>query len=71
MSMMIHRHKKKENTTSKEEKLPFEPESYTRSEINQMNAADLQSIAIDIGIDDIFNINKAELKKIIIEKLGL
>lgn len=47
------------------------PPIYTKTEINRMSTADLQTLAMEQGIDNAFGITGAELKKLLIEKLGL
>lgn len=48
------------------------PESkYTKTEINRMSTADLQLLATEQGIDNAEELTGAELKKLLIEKLGL
>lgn len=47
------------------------PPIYTKTEINRMSTADLQTLAMEQGIDNAFEITGAELKKLLIEKLGL
>lgn len=45
--------------------------SYTKTEINRMTTADLQLLATEQGIDNAEELTGAELKKLLIEKLGL
>lgn len=45
--------------------------SYTKTEINRMPTADLQSLATEQGIENADEISGAELKKLLIEKFGL
>ena len=45
--------------------------SYTKTEINRMSTADLQSLAAEQGIENANEISGAELKKLLIEKFGL
>lgn len=45
--------------------------SYTRSDITRMPVAELRSLATKEGIENADNIAGAELKNILIEKLGL
>lgn len=57
-----------------EEPLPFTPEkeaTYTKTDINRMSADDLRKLASEMGVDGADGISGAELKKILIEKLGL
>lgn len=55
--------------------LPFvdvpQAKSYTKTEINRMSTAELKSFAKERGIDKAEDLTGAELKKILIEKLGL
>lgn len=44
---------------------------YTKTEINRMSTAELQSLAIENGIDGANDMTGAELKKVLIEKFGL
>lgn len=53
---------KAENTEKKE---------YTKTEINRMSTADLKSFAAENGIKDAELKSGSELKKLLIEKLGL
>jgi len=55
----------KENTETESEK------SYTKSEVNRMPLAKLKEVASEIGIDGTDEKTGGELKKLIIEKLGL
>lgn len=55
------------NTTS--ESSDFK--QYTKSEINRMSTAELQSLAKENGITDAEETTGGELKKILIEKFGL
>lgn len=52
-----------------------EPESgtkkYTKTEINRMSTADLKGFAVEQGIDNAEDMTGSELKKVLIEKLGL
>lgn len=60
-----------------EEKLPFsdvefeEPKQYTKTEINRMSTAELKAFAAEHEVDNAENMTGAELKKVLIEKLGL
>lgn len=56
-----------QNTTS--ESPDFK--QYTKSEINRMSTAELQSLAKEHGIVDADETTGGELKKILIEKFGL
>lgn len=44
---------------------------YTKTEINRMSTAELKSFATEQGIDNAEDMTGAELKKVLIEKLGL
>lgn len=44
---------------------------YTKTEINRLSTADLRELAKKYGIEDVENTSGANLKKILIEKLGL
>ena len=86
MSMMTYRHRiereagktaplKTPKATKKQEKPvePVEPEkpTYSKTEINRASTDSLKEIASEIGIDGADNKTGGELKKLIIEKLGL
>lgn len=45
--------------------------TYTKTEINRMSTADLKSFAAEQGIKDADSRSGSELKKLLIEKLGL
>lgn len=45
--------------------------SYTKTEINRMPTADLKVLASEQGIENAENTSGADLKKLLIEKLGL
>lgn len=51
--------------------LPFEPKTYTKSEIMHLSTAELKNLATDVGIEDAFEKPGTELKKILIEHYGL
>ena len=44
---------------------------YTKTEINRMSTAELQTLALENGIDGSNEMTGAELKKVLIEKFGL
>ena len=44
---------------------------HTKTEINRMSTAELQTLALENGIDGADEMTGAELKKILIEKFGL
>ena len=44
---------------------------YTKTEINRMSTAELQALAAEIGIENAFDTNGGELKKLLIEHFGL
>lgn len=84
MSMMIHRNRKrkKQREVSHEENLPFsdsdiqfeereEEQQYTKTDIQRMNKDDLVSLAIKMGIVGAEEMNGADLKRELIEELGL
>lgn len=55
-----------------EEKLSNEDQKkYTKTEINRLSTADLRELAKEYGIENAENTSGANLKKILIEKLGL
>ena len=45
--------------------------SYSKTTINRMSTSDLQAFAAEHGIDNAEELTGAELKKLLIEKLGL
>lgn len=45
--------------------------SYSKTTINRMSISDLQAFAAEHGIDNAEELTGAELKKLLIEKLGL
>ena len=52
--------------------IPFYGEvKYTKTDINRMSTADLQSLAAEQGIENATELSGAELKKLLIEKFGL
>ncbi|MBO5922817.1 MAG: hypothetical protein J6Q48_10590 [Bacteroidaceae bacterium] len=78
MGMMTRRNIKRRvvaNTTpviEKESAVPgVEEVAYTKTEINRMPVADLKKMALDKGIADAENMSGADLKKSLIQKLGL
>ena len=44
---------------------------YTKTEINRMSTAELQTLALENGIDGSNEMTGSELKKVLIEKFGL
>ena len=44
---------------------------YTKTEINRMSTAELQTLALENDIDGADEMTGAELKKVLIEKFGL
>lgn len=50
---------------------PKEAKPYTKTEINRMSTAELKDFAREHGIDGAEDMTGAELKKVLIEKLGL
>lgn len=57
-----------ENT---EDKLVTTENQYTKTDINRMSTAELKELAKEKGIENAEDITGGELKKILIEKLGL
>lgn len=53
------------------EPLPFEPKTYTKSEIMHLSTAELKNLATEVGIGDAFEKPGTELKKLLIEHYGL
>jgi hypothetical protein len=62
---------KKDIVTDESENGTNEDKPYTKSEINRSNLAALKQIASEVGIDGADDKTGGELKKLIIEKLGL
>ena len=54
-----------------EQKIDGEEIQYTKTDINRMSTAELQSLAIENGIDGADSMTGADLKKVLIEKFGL
>lgn len=55
-----------------EQKVEKEPEKfYTKTDINTMKVADLRNLATEQGIKNADDISGAELKNLLIEKMGL
>lgn len=48
-----------------------EKNQYTKTEINRMSTAELQTLALENGIDSAEEMTGAELKKILVEKFEL
>ena len=44
---------------------------YTKTEINRMSTAELQTLALENGVDGSNGMTGAELKKVLIDKFGL
>ena len=44
---------------------------YTKTEINRMSTAELQTLELENDIDGAYEMTGAELKKVLIEKFGL
>ena len=61
----------KEDEEEKKEESKTEDSKYTKSDINRMPIAKLKEVATDNGIDGVDDKTGGELKKLIIEKLGL
>ena len=55
-----------------QDKFPVQPTSdYTKTAIKRMPTADLQALALEQGIENAMELTGAELKELLIEKLGL
>lgn len=50
---------------------PEEPKSYTKTEINRMSTAELRTFATEQGIDGAKDMTGSELKRVLVQKLGL
>lgn len=48
-----------------------EEHKYTKTDINRMTTAELQAFALEKGIDSAESMTGGDLKKVLIEKLGL
>lgn len=48
-----------------------EQPQYTKTDINRMSTAELQSLAAEVGIENAFETSGGELKKLLIEHFGL
>ena len=48
-----------------------EKNQYTKTEINRMSTAELQTLALENGIDGADGMTGADLKKVLIEHFGL
>lgn len=48
-----------------------EEHKYTKTDINRMTTAELQAFALEKGIDGADSMTGGDLKKVLIEKLGL
>lgn len=44
---------------------------YTKTDINRMTTAELQTLAAEVGIENAFDTSGGELKKLLIEHFGL
>lgn len=53
-----------------EQKKEEQPQ-YTKTEINRMSTAELQSLAAEVDIENAFDTSGSELKKLLIEHFGL
>lgn len=51
--------------------IPFEMSKFTKTDINRMSTADLQSLASESGIPNADSFSGADLKSILIDKFGL
>lgn len=56
---------------SKLEQKKEEQPQYTKTDINRMTTAELQSLAAKSGIENAFDTSGGELKKLLIEHFGL
>ena len=55
-----------------QDKFPVQPTSdYTKTAIKRMSTADLQTLALEQGIENAMELTGSELKELLIEKLGL
>jgi len=58
--------------TKDQPKIESKPEKfYTKTDINSMKVADIRKLATEQGIENADDISGAELKSILIEKMGL
>ena len=57
-----------DNQNTKEQN---EQNKHTKTEINRMSTAELQTLALENDIDCAYEMTGAELKKVLIEKFGL
>ena len=48
-----------------------EEQKYTKTDINRMTTAELQAFALEKGVDSADSMTGGDLKKVLIEKLGL
>lgn len=53
------------------EEISEEQKTYTKTEINRMPASELKALAVEEGIKDAEGKSGTELKKLLIEKMGL
>lgn len=53
------------------EEKPTKEKQYTKTDINRMSTAELQSLAAEVGIENAFDTSGGELKKLLIEHFGL
>lgn len=53
------------------EEISEEQKTYTKTEINRMPASELKALAVEEGIKDAEEKSGTELKKLLIEKMGL
>ena len=61
----------KEEVVEPVDEVKDESVTYTKSDINRASTATLKEIASEVGIEDAEDKTGSELKKLIIEKLGL
>lgn len=75
--MLLRRYRKRQEP---QEKAPVvsnnnieqkEEHKYTKTDINRMTTAELQAFALEKGIDSAESMTGGDLKKVLIEKLGL
>lgn len=62
---------KVENTDQTQTQNTNDSKTHTKTEINRMSVEDLKKLAAEQGVDGAEEMNGADLKKALIEKLGL
>lgn len=60
-----------ESQRNESEQKKTEQPQYTKTDINRMTTAELQSLAAEVGIENAFDTSGGELKKLLIEHFGL